>query len=83
MLLIFTKKAKTLFQKKSNVYKVTAVNNKLLSYNNRIIDHEMKEIRLQIRSHVWDMQFNITLISRHDVMLELMWLQNVNLKISF
>ena len=29
------------------------------------------------------MQFNIILISRHDVMLELLWFEDINLKISF
>ena len=52
MSFIFIKKAKISLQKKSNIYKVTAVDNKILFYNNRIIDHEMKEIRLQIRPHV-------------------------------
>ena len=43
---IFIKKVKILLQKKSNTYKVTAVNNKLLLYNNEIIDYKIKEIRL-------------------------------------
>ena len=29
------------------------------------------------------MQFDITLINRHDVVLELLWLEDINLKISF
>ena len=48
-----------------------------------MINYKTEEIRLQIESHVQDMQFNITLISRHVVMLELLWLQNINFKISF
>ena len=32
----------------------------------------MKEIRLCIESYINDIQFNIMLISRHDVMLELL-----------
>ena len=46
MSLTFIKKVKILLQKKSDVYKVTAVDNKLLSYNNKMIDHETEEIRL-------------------------------------
>ena len=70
-------------QKKSDVYKVTAVDDKLLSYNKEMIDYKIEEIRLQIRPYVWDMQFDITLTNRYNVVLELLWLQNVNLKISF
>ena len=29
------------------------------------------------------MQFDIMLISKHDIVLELLWLQNINSKISF
>ena len=79
----FTRKAKISLQKKSDAYKVTAVDDKLLSYNNEMIDHKIKEIRLQIRPHVQNMQFNIIIISRHNVMLELLWLQDIDLKISF
>ena len=46
MLLVFTKKVKILLQTKSDVYKLTAVNNKLLLYNKEIVNHERKEIRL-------------------------------------
>ena len=67
----FTKKTKLLLQAKSDTYKVTAIDNKLLFYNNRIIDHKTEEIRFQIRPHVQNVQFDITLISRHDIMLEL------------
>ena len=42
----FTKRVKISLQKKSDVYKVTIIDNELLSYNNEIIDHEIKEIRL-------------------------------------
>ena len=48
----FIKKARISLQKKSDIYKVTAVDNELLLYNNRMIDHKIKEIRLQIRPHV-------------------------------
>ena len=51
----FAKKAKISLQKKSGVYEVTAVDDKLLFYNNEIVNHETEEIRLQIRSHVQDM----------------------------
>ena len=83
MSLMFTKKVKISLQRKSDVYKVTAVDNKLLSYNNRIIDYKTEEIRLQIEPHVHNMWFNITLTDRHDVMLELSWLQDIDSKISF
>ena len=32
----------------------------------------MKEIRLHIKSYINDMQFNIILTDKHDVMLELL-----------
>ena len=37
-----------------------------------MIDYKIEEIKLYIRSHVNNMQFNIMLISRHNVMLELL-----------
>ena len=80
---MFVKKVKISLQKKSDVYKVTVIDDKLLLYNNKMIDHKIEEIRLQIKPHVWDMQFNIMLTNRHDIVLELSWLQNVDLKISF
>ena len=46
MLSIFTKKVKIPLQKKSDVYKVTTVDDKLLLYNNKIINHKIKKIRL-------------------------------------
>ena len=49
---IFTKKIKIPIQKKSDVYEVTIIDNKLLSYNKEMIDYEIKEIRLQIKPHV-------------------------------
>ena len=52
MLFIFTKKVKITLEKKSDVYKVTAVDDKLLSYNKEMIDHKIEEIRLQIKSYV-------------------------------
>ena len=52
MLFILTKRVKISLQKKSDVYKVTAVDDELLSYNNRIIDYKIEKIRLQIESHV-------------------------------
>ena len=70
--LTFARKVKIPLQKKSDTHKVTAVDDKLLSYNNEMIDYKTEEIRLQIRPHVQDMQFNITLISRHDVVLKLL-----------
>ena len=48
----FIKKVKLPLQKKSDVYEVTAVDDKLLFYNKEMIDHETEEIRLQIRPHV-------------------------------
>ena len=57
----FTKKVKILLQRKSDAYAVTDIDEKLLRYNGGKIDHKMKETRLQIRPHMNDMQFNITL----------------------
>ena len=74
---------KILLQKKSDVYAVTDIDEKSLEYNKETINWETEEIRLQIRPHMNDMQFNITLIRQHDVVLELSWLENINLKISF
>ena len=51
----FTKKAKILLQRKSNVYAVTDIDEKSLEYNKEIIDQEIEEIRLQIRLHINDM----------------------------
>ena len=67
----FAKKVKILLQKKSNVYAVTDIDEKSLEYNKEMIDQEMKEIRLQIRLYMNNMQFNIMLIKQHNVVLEL------------
>ena len=85
MSLMFAKKTKILLQQKKgrDTYKITSVDDKALSYNKRVVDYEMKDTWLQIEPHVQDMQFNIMLISKHDVVLELLWLQNINSKISF
>ena len=83
MLSEFVKKANISLQKKSDVYQVINVDEKSLKYNKEMIDHETKEIRLWIRSYTNNMQFNIMLISRYNVILELLWLKNVDSKISF
>ena len=62
LLLEFAKKVKILLQRKSNAYAVTDIDEKSLEYNKEIINQEMKEIRLQIRPHINNMQFNIILI---------------------
>ena len=82
---MFTKKVKIPLQQKKDrdIYKVTSVDNKTLSYNKRVVDHETEDTQLQIGPHVQNMWFNITLISKHNIVLELLWLQNVNSKISF
>ena len=72
ILLSFVRKAKILLQTKSNVYTVIDIDEKSLRYNKEIVDQETKEIRLCIRSHTNDMQFNIMLTDRHNVMLELL-----------
>ena len=79
----FTKKAKISLQKKSNAYAVTDIDEKFLEYNGEKVDHETEETRLHIRPHMNDMQFNITLTGQHNVILELLWLEDINLKISF
>ena len=42
----FVKKVKILLQKKSDIYAVTDIDEKLLKYNNRIINYKIEEIRL-------------------------------------
>ena len=76
MLLIFAKKSKIQLQwkKHKNVYEFTFIDDAALSYNNRVVDHETEDTLLQIGPHVQDMQFNITLISKHNVVLKLSWL---------
>ena len=44
--LMFAKKVKISLQKKSDIYKVTIIDNKLLLYNKEMIDHKMKETKL-------------------------------------
>ena len=68
----FMKKAKISLQKKSDIYTVTDIDKKSLEYNKEIINQKMKEIRLQIRSHINDIQFNMTLIRQYNVVLELL-----------
>ena len=68
----FAKKMKISLQKKSDAYAVTDIDEKPLEYNEEKVDHEMKEIRLCIESHMNDMQFDITLTEQHDVVLELL-----------
>ena len=79
----FAKKAKILLQRKSDAYAVTDIDEKPLEYNEGKVDHEMEETRLQIGPHMNDMQFNIMLTGRHNVVLELPWLEDINPKISF
>ena len=79
----FTKKAKISLQKKSNVYAVTDIDEKPLRYNGEKVDHKTEETRLHIRPHMNDMQFNIMLTRQHNVVLGLLWLKNINSKISF
>ena len=79
----FTKKIKISLQKKSNVYTVTDIDEKPLRYNKEKINQETEEIRLCIRSHMNNMQFNIMLIRQHNIVLELSWLEDIDLKISF
>ena len=85
MSLIFTKKVNIQLQQKKgrDTYKVTFIDDTALSYNQEVINHKTEDTWLQTRPHVQNMQFNITLISKHDVVLELLWLQNVDFKISF
>ena len=56
---------------KSDVYAVIDIDKKFLRYNKETVDQEIEEIRLCIRSYINDMQFDITLINRYDVVLEL------------
>ena len=49
---VLIKKVKISLQKKSNAYEVTVIEDELLSYNNKMINYKIKEIRLQIRPHI-------------------------------
>ena len=82
---MFAKKAKILLQPKKgrDTYEVTSVDDKALSYNEGVVDHKMEDTQLQIGPHVQDMRFNITITSKHDIVLRLPWLQDVDPKISF
>ena len=46
MSLVFAKKVKIPLQKKSDVYKITFINNKLLSYNKEMINYKTEDIKL-------------------------------------
>ena len=67
----FVRKVRISLQEKSDVYAVTDIDKKSLEYNKDMINHKTEETQLQIKSHINDMQFDIMLISRHDVVLEL------------
>ena len=73
---IFAKKIKISLQQKKgrDIYKVTSVDNMTLSYNKEVVYQETEDTQLQIELYVWDMWFDIMLISKHDVVLELLWL---------
>ena len=83
--LMFIKKSKVQLQQKKHkdTYEVTSVDDAALSYNNEVVNCKMKDTQLQIEPHVWDMQFDIMLTYKHDVVLELLWLQDIDSKISF
>ena len=70
----FVKKSEVQLQQKENknIYKVTSVDNTALSYNNRVVNHETEDTQLQIEPHVQNMQFNIMIISKHNVVLRLL-----------
>ena len=57
----FVRKVNILFQRKSNIYTVTDIDEKFLEYNKETVNQEIEEIRLWIKSHINDMQFDITL----------------------
>ena len=80
MLFIFTKWIKIQLQQKKrrDTYKVTFIDDTALSYNQRVVDYKTEDTQLQIRSHVQNMWFNITLINKHNVVLHLLWLHNIN-----
>ena len=54
---MFAKKIKIPLQQKKgrDTYKVTSVDDKALSYNKRVVDHETEDTQLQIRPHVQNM----------------------------
>ena len=51
---MFTKKVKIPLQQKKGkeIYKITFIDDKALSYNKRVVDHKTEDTRLQIRPHV-------------------------------
>ena len=49
-------------KRKSDIYAVTVIDKKLLDYSKKKINQQIKEIKLQIESHINNMQFDITLI---------------------
>ena len=51
----FARKVNIVLIKKQYMYKVNAVNSKLLKYNNKMIDQETEDIRLMIEPHVQNM----------------------------
>ena len=55
----------------------------MLEYNNRMISQEITDIRLQIESHMNDMRFDITAAETNNIILELSWLKEFDLNISF
>ena len=79
----FAKKANIALIKKQYAYEVNAVNGKPLEYNNGMVDHETEDTRLMIGPHVRDMRFDITVTGKHDVVLGLPWLEEVDPAIGF
>ena len=51
---MFTKKVKIPLQQKKgrDTYKVTFIDDKALSYNKGVVDHDTEDTQLQIRPHV-------------------------------
>ena len=85
MSLIFTKQTKIQLQQKKNrvIYEVTFIDDAVLNYDQRVVNHKTEDTQLQIKPHVWEIQFDIMLTDKHDVVLELLWLHDINLKICF
>ena len=57
---------------KSDVYAVIDIDKKSLKYNKERVNQKTEEIRLYIKSDINNMQFNIILTNRYNVVLELL-----------
>ena len=79
----FAKRAKIPLTELKKAYAVTAIDDKPLRYNNRLVNQKTEDVQLKIRPYQGIMRFNITLTEKYDVVLELLWLKDVDPTISY